>query len=78
MLYKKVYKLPDIEYSVETMLHSDINHEPSKHEYANGDQYATHIIFEDGRKFELDRPGLDLFLKKYSSLFCCTFLTEKI
>lgn len=56
-LYKKVYKLPDIEYSVETMLHSDINHEPRKREYKNGDQYATHIVFEDGRKFELDRPG---------------------
>lgn len=54
--------MPDIEYSVETMLHSDINHEPSKHEYANEDQYATHIIFDDGRKFELDRPGLDFFL----------------
>lgn len=57
MLYKKVFKLPDIEYSVETMLHSDINHEPSSHEYANGDEYATHIVFEDGRKFQLDRPG---------------------
>lgn len=57
MLYKNVYKLPDIEYSVETMLYSDINHEPSKHEYENGDEYATHITFEDGRKFQLDRPG---------------------
>lgn len=57
MLYKKVFKLPDIEYSVETMLHSDINHEPSTHEYENNDSYATHIVFDDGRKFELDRPG---------------------
>lgn len=56
-LYKNVFKLPDIEYSVETMLHSDINHEPSSHEYGNGDEYATHIVFEDGRKFQLDRPG---------------------
>lgn len=56
-LYKNVFKLPDIEYSVETMLHSDINHEPSSHEYENGDEYATHIVFEDGRKFQLDRPG---------------------
>lgn len=58
MLYKKVYKLPDIEYSVETMLHSDINHEPSFHEYGHGDEYATHIVFQDGRMFELDRPGI--------------------
>lgn len=57
MLYKKVFKLPDIEYSVETMLHSDINHVPSKHEYENDDNYATHIVFDDGRKFALDRPG---------------------
>lgn len=56
MLYKKVFKLPDIEYSVETMLHSDII-EPSKYEYENDDDYPTHIVFEDGRKFELDRPG---------------------
>lgn len=57
MLYKKVFKLPDIEYSVETMLYSDIEYEPCKHEYENDDSYATHIIFDDGRKFELDRPG---------------------
>lgn len=57
MLYKKVFKLPDIEYSVETMLHSDINHEPSQHEYEHGDEYASQIVFEDGRKFQLDRPG---------------------
>lgn len=56
MLYKKVFKLPDIEYSVETMLHSDMI-EPSKYEYENDDNYPTHIVFEDGRKFELDRPG---------------------
>lgn len=56
-LYKKVYKLPDVEYAAETMLHSDINHEPSRHEYENGDAYASHIVFDDGRKFELDRPG---------------------
>lgn len=58
MLYKKVYKLPDIEYSVETMLHNDIKHEPSSHEYESGDAYATHIVFQDGRKFQLDRPGI--------------------
>lgn len=57
MLYKKVFKLPDIEYSVETMLYSHIDHEPSSHEYENGDAYATHIVFQDGRKFQLDRPG---------------------
>ncbi|XP_031628547.1 protein ovarian tumor locus-like [Contarinia nasturtii] len=55
ILYKRVFRLPDIEYSVETMLHSDIIHEPSSHEYEN-DEYATHIIFEDGRQFQLDRP----------------------
>lgn len=66
MLYKKVFKLPDIEYSVETMLHcSDIN-EPSKYEYENGDDYPTHIVFEDGRKFELDRPG-----KLFSKITTC-------
>lgn len=57
MLYKKVFKLPDIEYSVETMLHCSDTNEPSKYEYENGDDYPTHIVFEDGRKFELDRPG---------------------
>lgn len=60
MVYKNVFQLPDIEYSVETMLHSDINHEPIVHKYENGDAYASHIVFEDGRKFQLDRPGICL------------------
>lgn len=59
-LYKKVFKLPDVEYAAEIMLHSDINHEPSRHEYELGDEFASHIVFEDGRKFELDRPGISL------------------
>lgn len=59
-LYKKVFKLPDVEYAAETMLHSDINHEPNRHEYELGDEFASHIVFEDGRKFELDRPGISL------------------
>lgn len=65
MLYKKVFKLPDIEYSVEIMLYHGTNNEPSKHEYENGDGYATHIVFDDGRKFELDRPGNDGVVNRF-------------
>lgn len=60
-LYKNVFKLPDIEYTVEIMLHATDDLESkfvsNEIEYANDDEYATHIVFEDGRKFQLDRPG---------------------
>lgn len=61
-LYKNVFKLPDIEYSVEVMLHSTNDQESNivfaQTEYENDDNYASHIVFEDGRKFQLDRPGM--------------------
>lgn len=63
-LYKNVFKLPDIEYSVEMMLHSTNDLETdtilaqSEFEYDNDDDFATHIVFKDGRRFQLDRPGL--------------------
>lgn len=62
-LYKNVFKLPDIEYSVEMMLHSTNDLETdtilaqSEFEYENDDDFATHIKFKDGRRFQLDRPG---------------------
>lgn len=62
-LYKDVFKLPDIEYSVEMMLHSTNDLETnailsqSEFEYENDDNFATHISFKDGRRFQLDRPG---------------------
>lgn len=69
-LYKDVFKLPDIEYSVEMMLHSinDLENNTmlaqSEFEYENDDNYASHIVFKDGRKFELDRPGKNFNLKR--------------
>lgn len=69
-LYKNVYKLCDIEYSVEMMLHG-VNEKDgitysvfARAEYANNDDYASHIVFDDGRKFELDRPGNIRFKRK--------------
>lgn len=60
ILYKNVFKLPDIEYSVEMMLHNS-NENDGNNAYAlykNGnDKYASHIVLQDGRKFRLDGPG---------------------
>lgn len=51
MLYKNVFKLPDVEYSVEAMLHG-ITDGYSTEEYGH-----NHIVLDDGRAFQLDEPG---------------------
>lgn len=56
MLYKNVFRLPDVEYAVEMMLHGIKEDDVKKLEYDN-DLYANHIVLKDGRKFELDKPG---------------------
>lgn len=52
--------MPDIEYSVEMMLHNS-NENDGNNAYAlyknGGDKYASHIVLQDGRKFRLDEPG---------------------
>lgn len=63
VLYKNVFKLPDIEYSVEMMLHTgsddDLNESLfARAVYGNNDEYASEVVFDDGRKFDLDRPGI--------------------
>lgn len=72
-LYKDVFKLPDIEYSVEMMLHSTNDLETnailsqSEFEYENDDNFATHIAFKDGRRFQLDRPGKSFSIHSLNS-----------
>lgn len=60
ILYKNVFKLPDIEYSVEMMLHNN-NENDGNNAYTiyknGGDKYASHIVLQDGRKFQLNVPG---------------------
>lgn len=60
LLYKNVFKLPDVEYSVETMLHNagdpELSGAYTLHDTSN-DHYASHIVLGDGQKFQLDKPG---------------------
>lgn len=55
MLYKNVFKLPDVEFSVETMLHG-VGDGYTTEMYGT-DSYTSHILLDDGRKFQLDKPG---------------------
>lgn len=55
LLYKNVFKLPDVEYSVETMLHG-VTDGCTTETYGK-DSYTNHILLDDGRKFQLDKPG---------------------
>lgn len=57
ILYKNVFNLPDVEYAVEIMLHGIDEEDIKKYKYDN-ELYANHILLNDGRKFELDRPGM--------------------
>lgn len=59
ILYSFVYKLPDVLYAVERMLHDPIDYIPAGTEYkseTNSDEYSDSIYLEDGRGFLLDRP----------------------
>lgn len=66
-MYKNVFNLPDVEYAVEVMLHGIDDEDVKKYKYDN-ELYANHIILNDGRKFELDKPG-ELTAFFLSSLF---------
>lgn len=59
MLYSKVFKLPDVTYAVERMLHdpADGGILPIKTFYEDGDDYPVEIVSYDGRSFLLDKPG---------------------
>lgn len=61
ILYKNVYRLPDIEYSVEVMLHSNNENDVGSNAYSLhkncSDKYASHIVLPDGRKCQSDTPG---------------------
>lgn len=57
ILYAKVFKLPDVAYSVERMLHDPIDYEICYQEIkSENDDYYDRICLSDGRYFELDRP----------------------
>lgn len=50
-----MFKLPDVEYSVETMLHG-VTDGYTTESYGK-DSSINHIVLDDGRKFQLDKPG---------------------
>lgn len=53
LLYKHVFKLPDITYAVERMLHASSFEETGS---TNDGMYCRRIYLKDGRTFELDTP----------------------
>lgn len=56
ILYKEVFKLPDVTYAVEYMLHAN-SFEDVKYETEYDGPYAKRLIVEDGRVFCFDRPS---------------------
>ncbi|XP_055844906.1 protein ovarian tumor locus isoform X2 [Episyrphus balteatus] len=56
ILYKDLFKLPDVTFAVEQMLHSSSLETSSYTTECNEDGYCTKIIIEDGRSFEFDLP----------------------
>lgn len=63
ILYKNVFKLPDVEYSVETMLHG-VTDGYTTESYGK-DSCVNHIVLDDGRKFQLDEPGNDFAIEVF-------------
>ncbi|XP_075159122.1 ovarian tumor isoform X2 [Haematobia irritans] len=56
ILYKDLFKLPDVAFAVEQMLHGP-NFENMEYTTETNDEgYATRIFLSDGREFELDLP----------------------
>ncbi|XP_055909119.1 protein ovarian tumor locus isoform X2 [Eupeodes corollae] len=56
ILYKDLFKLPDVTFAVEQMLHSNSLETSSYSTECNEDGYCTKIIIEDGRSFDFDLP----------------------
>lgn len=56
ILYKDLFKLPDVTFAVEQMLHSNSLETTSYITECNEDGYCTKIIIEDGRCFDFDLP----------------------
>lgn len=51
-----MFKLPDISFAVEQMLHNTTFENVSYDVKANDEGYYTRLVMSDGRTFELDRP----------------------
>lgn len=61
-MYGKVFKLPDVAYSVERMLHNPVGYEIGYQEIkSENDDYYDRICLDDGRYFDLDRPCKKVF-----------------
>lgn len=58
ILYKNVFKLPDVTYAIERMLHDPVDY-PIQGSFIKSkiDDYYDYIHLNDGRDFKLDRPS---------------------
>lgn len=56
ILYGDLFKLPDISFAVEQMLHNATFDNVTYEVEANDDGYCTRLVMSDGRTFQLDRP----------------------
>lgn len=56
ILYKDLFKLPDVSFAVEQMLHGPSFDNMEYHTDTNEEGYATRLYLNDGRAFELDLP----------------------
>ncbi|XP_073833892.1 ovarian tumor isoform X2 [Musca autumnalis] len=66
ILYKDLFKLPDVAFAVEQMLHGPNFENMEYTTKTNEDGYATRLYLSDGREFELDLPhNTDCILENY-------------
>uniref|UniRef100_A0A1I8M9Y6 Uncharacterized protein n=1 Tax=Musca domestica TaxID=7370 RepID=A0A1I8M9Y6_MUSDO len=66
ILYKDLFKLPDVAFAVEQMLHGPNFENMEYTTNTNEDGYATRLYLSDGREFELDLPhNTDCILENY-------------
>lgn len=56
ILYKDLFKLPDVSFAVEQMLHGPCFDNMEYRTENNEEGYATRLYLNDGRAFELDLP----------------------
>lgn len=56
ILYKDLFKLPDVAFAVEQMLHGPNFENMEYTTKTNEEGYATRLYLNDGREFELDLP----------------------
>ncbi|KAM7349309.1 ovarian tumor isoform 2-T2 [Cochliomyia hominivorax] len=56
ILYKDLFKLPDVSFAVEQMLHGSTFENMEYRTETNEEGYATRLHLSDGRSFEMDLP----------------------